>query len=184
MFGPIDVIVGATPEMIHNWGWFLVFGIVLMVLGVVAVVRSTTATIASMVFFGWLLVFSSVIQIVEAFMVGRWEGFFLHLLIAILFGIVGLLMVLRPVISAEALTLLMSVFFLLGGLYQLVAAVWTHLPGWGWHALNGIIAGIMGVLILAQWPVSGLWVIGLFVGIDLIFYGWAWVALALDLRKL
>ena len=184
MFGPIDVIVGATPEMIRNWGWFLAFGIVLMVLGIVAVIRSTTATIVSMVFFGWLLVFSSVIQIVEAFMVGRWEGFFLSLLIAILFGIVGLLMVVRPVISAEALTFLMSVFFLLGGLYQLVAAVWTHLPGWGWHAMNGVIAAVMGVLILAQWPVSGLWVIGLFVGIDLIFYGWAWVALALDLRKM
>ena len=184
MFGPIDVVVGATPEMVHHWGWFLGFGIVLMVLGIVAVVRSTTATIASMVFFGWLLVFSSVIQFVEAFMVGRWEGFFLHLLIAILFGIVGLLMVVRPAITAEALTFLMSVFFLLGGLYQLVAAVWTHLPGWGWHALNGIIAAVMGVLILAQWPVSGLWVIGLFVGIDLIFYGWAWVALALDLRKM
>ena len=184
MFGPIDVVVGATPEMVQHWGWFLGFGIVLMVLGIVAVVRSTTATIASMVFFGWLLVFSSVIQFVEAFMVGRWEGFFLHLLIAILFGIVGLLMVVRPVMSAEALTFLMSVFFLLGGLYQLVAAVWTHLPGWGWHALNGIIAAVMGVLILAQWPVSGLWVIGLFVGIDLIFYGWAWVALALDLRKM
>ena len=184
MFGPIDVVVGATPEMVHHWGWFLGFGIVLMVLGIVAVVRSTTATIASMVFFGWLLVFSSVIQFVEAFMVGRWEGFFLHLLIAILFGIVGLLMVVRPVITAEALTFLMSVFFLLGGLYQLVAAVWTHLPGWGWQALNGIIAAVMGVLILAQWPVSGLWVIGLFVGIDLIFYGWAWVALALDLRKM
>ena len=184
MFAPIDVIVGATPEMIHNWGWFLAFGIVLMVLGIAAVVRSTTATIASMVFFGWLLVFSSVIQFVEVFMVGRWEGFFLHLLIAILFGMIGLLMVVRPVISAEALTFLMSVFFLLGGLYQLVAAVWTHLPGWGWHALNGIIAAVMGVLILAQWPVSGLWVIGLFVGIDLIFYGWAWIALALDLRKM
>ena len=184
MFGPIDVVVGATPEMVHHWGWFLGFGIVLMVLGIVAVVRSTTATIASMVFFGWLLVFSSVIQFVEAFMVGRWEGFFLHLLIAILFGIVGLLMVVRPAISAEALTFLMSVFFLLGGLYQLAAAVWSHLPGWGWHALNGIIAAVMGVLILAQWPVSGLWVIGLFVGIDLIFYGWAWVALALDLRKM
>ena len=184
MFAPIDVIVGATPEMIHNWGWFLAFGIVLMVLGIAAVVRSTTATIASMVFFGWLLVFSSVIQFVEVFMVGRWEGFFLHLLIAILFGMIGLLMVVRPVISAEALTFLMSVFFLLGGLYQLVAAVWTHLPGWGWHAMNGVIAAVMGVLILARWPVSGLWVIGLFVGIDLIFYGWAWVALALDLRKM
>src|SRR5271169_1536558 len=184
MFGSIDAIVGVTPEMVHNWGWFLAFGIVLMVLGIVAVVRSTIATIASMVFFGWLLVFASIIQFVEAFMVGRWAGFFVHLMIAILFGVVGLLMVVRPVISAEALTFLMSLFFLLGGLYQLVTALWSHLPGWGWQALNGIIAAVMGVLILAQWPVSGLWVIGLFVGIDLIFYGWAWVALALDLHKM
>lgn len=184
MNGSIDVIIGATPEMIHNWGWLLAFGVALILLGVVAVVRSATATIVSMVFFGWLLVFASVIQFVEAFMVGRWEGFLLHLLIAILFGLVGVLMVARPVISAEALTFVMSLFFLLSGLYQLIVALWTHLPGWGWHALNGIIAAVMGVLILAQWPVSGLWVIGLFVGIDLIFYGWAWVALALDLHKM
>jgi len=184
MNGSIDVIIGATPEMIHNWGWLLAFGIVLIVLGIVAVVRAATATIVSMVFFGWLLLFASVIQFVEAFMVGHWAGFFLHLLIAILFGVVGLLMVVRPVISAEALTFLMSVFFLLGGLYQLIAAVWSHLPGWGWQAVNGIVSAVMGVLILAQWPVSGLWVIGLFVGIDLIFYGWAWVALALDLKKM
>lgn len=184
MNSSIDVIIRATPEMIHNWRWLLAFGVALIALGVVAVVRAATATIASMVFFGWLLVFASVIQFVEAFMVGHWAGFFLHLLIAILFGVVGLLMVVRPVISAEALTFLMSVFFLLGGLYQLVAAMWSHLPGWGWQALNGIVAAVMGVLILARWPVSGLWVIGLFVGIDLIFYGWAWVALALDLKKM
>jgi len=184
MNNSIDVIIRATPEMIRNWGWLLAFGVALIVLGLVAVVRAATATIVSMVFFGWLLVFASVIQFVEAFMVGHWAGFFLHLLIAILFGVIGLLMVVRPVISAEALTFLMSVFFLLGGLYQLVAAMWSHLPGWGWQALNGIVAAVMGVLILAQWPVSGLWVIGLFIGIDLIFYGWAWVALALDLKKM
>lgn len=74
--------------------------------------------------------------------------------------------------------------FLIGGLYQLMAALWTHLPGWGWHALNGALASIMGVLIMAQWPISGLWVIGLFVGIDLILYGSAWIALALDLHKM
>jgi uncharacterized membrane protein HdeD (DUF308 family) len=78
----------------------------------------------------------------------------------------------------------MSMFFLISGLYQLLASLWTHLPGWGWQALNGIIAAGMGVLILAQWPASGLWVIGLFVGIDLIFFGWTWIALALNLRRM
>ena len=184
MFGPIDVIVQATPELIHNWGWFLAFGIVLLLLGIAAVIRSVTTTVASMVFFGWLLVFASIINFVNAFMVGKWAGFFLHMLIAILFGIAGILMVRRPVISAEALTFLMSVFFLVGGLYQLIASLWTHLPGWGWQAANGAIASIMGILVLVEWPVSGLWVIGLFVGVDLIFYGSAWIALALDLHKM
>jgi uncharacterized membrane protein HdeD (DUF308 family) len=185
MFGPIEVlIIKATPEMIHNWGWFLAFGIVLLLLGVAAIVRSVTATVASMVFFGWLLVFSSLIEFADAFLVGNWAGFSLHLLAAILFGITGVVMISKPVISAETVTYLMAVFFLIAGLYQLVASMWTHLPGWGWQALNGIVSSILGGLVLAEWPVSGLWAIGLFVGIDLVFAGWSWVALALDLHKM
>ncbi len=185
MSGPIDVVaIQVTPEMIHHWGWFLAFGIVLMLLGVAAIVRSFTATVASMVFFGWVLVFGSIIEFVHAFMVGNWSGFFLHLLFAILCGVAGVAMLVKPVMSAEAVTLLMSVFFLIGGLYEFISAIWTHLHGWGWHALNGIVAAILGCLLLAQWPVSGLWVIGLFIGIDLIFYGWAWIVLAVDLHKM
>jgi uncharacterized membrane protein HdeD (DUF308 family) len=180
----IDVIVQVTPEMIHNWGWFLAFGIALLMLGIAAVVRSVSATVASMVFFGWVLVFSSLIEFVDAFMVGRWAGFFLHLLAAILFGVVGVLILVTPVISAEAATLFMSTFFLIGGLYQFVYALWTHLPGWGWHAVNGVVSSVLGFLLLAQWPVSGLYAIGLFVGIDLVFYAAAWIALALDLHTM
>jgi uncharacterized membrane protein HdeD (DUF308 family) len=180
----IDVlIVKVTPEMIQNWGWFLAFGIVLLVLGIAAVVRSFRATLVSMVFFGWLLVFAGASQFVDAFLVGKWAGFFLHLLMAILFAITGLLMLIRPVISAEAATLLMSMFFLIAGLSQVIASLWTHLPGWGWQALNGFVALIMGGFILSEWPISGLWVIGLFVGIDLVIYGSSWIALALDLHK-
>lgn len=170
--------------MIHNWGWFLAFGIVLLLLGIAAIARSVTTTVVSMLFFGWVLVFAGAIQFVEAFMVGKWAGFFLHIMLAILFGLAGIVMLVRPVISAEAATLLMSAFFLVGGLYQLISALWTHLPGRGWQAVNGVIASLMGVLVLAQWPASGLWVIGLFVGIDLILYGWSWIALALDLHKM
>jgi uncharacterized membrane protein HdeD (DUF308 family) len=178
------LIIRVTPEMIHHWGWFLAFGIVLLVLGIAAIVRSVTATVASMYFFGWLLVLASIFEFVSAFMVGNWGGFFLHLLIAILFGITGVLMLVRPVMSAESLTLVMSVFFLIAGLYQLIAALWAHLPGWGWHALSGVVTTVMGILVLVGWPATGLWVIGLFVGIELIFYGWAWISLAINLHKM
>ena len=185
MFGPNDVLViQASPEMIHHWGWFLAFGIVLMLLGIAAIVRSTTATAVSMYFFGWLLVVASILEFVTAFMVGNWAGFFLHLLLAILFGITGGVMLARPVMSAEALTLVMSVFFLLAGLYQLIASLWAHLPGWGWQVLSGVITTVLGVLVLAGWPATGFWVIGLFVGTSLVFSGWAWIALAIGLHKM
>jgi len=172
------------PELVHYWGWFLAFGIGLVALGVAAVARAFTATIASMLFFGWLLVLAAAIEVAQAVAVGHWAGFFQHLLAAILFGVAGLIMVMRPLITAEVLTLFMAMFFLIGGLFQLVGSAWIGLPGWGWHAADGIITFVLGLLVLAQWPASGLWVIGLFLGIDLIFYGVAWIALALGLRAM
>ena len=97
--------VQASPEIVQHWGWFLVFGIGLLALGIAAVMRSVTATIVSMVFFGWLLVLASGIEVAQAVMVGNWAGFFLHLLAAILFGVAGLLIVVRPAVSAEVITM-------------------------------------------------------------------------------
>ena len=177
----LDIRVPA--EIIHNWGWFLAFGIALVLIGVLAIARAVATTVVSMLFFGWLLVIAAGIEIVQAIMVGKWAGLYHHWLGAILFGVLGALIVWRPLITAEILTLLMGAFFLVAGLFQLITPFLVSLPEWGWHALNGIITLVLGILILAQWPVSGLWVIGLFVGIELIFYGGAWIALALKLRS-
>jgi uncharacterized membrane protein HdeD (DUF308 family) len=181
-FAAIEIQI--PHEIVQYWGWFLVFGIALVILGVAAVARSFMATIATMIFFGWLLLFASGIEIAQAVMVGHWAGFFHHLVAAILFGVAGLLLVTRPLISAETLTIFMAMFFLVGGLFQIIASIALALPGWGWQVLDGIVTFILGALVLAQWPISGLWVIGLFLGIDLIFFGWSWIALALDLRKM
>src|SRR5262245_14962470 len=171
-------------EIIHSWGWFLFFGIGLVVLGIAAIVRSVAATVVSMLFFGWLLLIAAGIEVVQTVMAGRETGMFQHLAAAVLFGVVGLLIVWRPVVTAEILTLLMGAFFLVTGLFQIVGPVMSSLPDWGWHVLNGIITLLLGFLVLAQWPVSGLWVIGIFVGIDLLFYGIAWIAVALHLRAM
>ena len=169
-------------EIVQYWGWFLAFGIALVVLGVAAVARAVTATVVSMLFFGWLLLVACGIEVVQSVMVGHWAGFFHHLLAAILFGVVGLLLVTRPLVSAEVATVFMAMFFIIGGLFQVIGSFVLTLPSWGWQALDGAITVLLGLLVLAQWPVSGLWVIGLFVGVDLILYGCAWVALALALR--
>jgi uncharacterized membrane protein HdeD (DUF308 family) len=171
-----------SKDLAQYWVWFLIFGILLAALGIAAMARAFTATIVSMLFFGWLLVLAAAVEIVQAVMVGHWAGFFQHLLGAVLFGVVGLIMVIRPLVSAEVLTLFMAAFFMVGGLFQLIGAAWVALPGWGWHVLDGLITLALGVLVLTQWPASGLWVIGLFVGIDLVFYGVAWILIALGVR--
>ena len=171
-------------EIIHNWGWILVFGIGLVALGVAAIARSVAATVVSMLYFGWLLLIAAGIEVAQTVMVGQWAGVFQHLVAAVLFGVVGFLIIWRPVVTAEILTLLMGAFFLASGLFQIVTPAMFSLPDWGWHVLSGIITLLLGVLVLAQWPVSGLWVIGMFVGIELLFYGIAWIALALHLRAM
>jgi len=169
-------------ELVQYWGWFLAFGIGLLLLGVAAVARSFSATIASMLFFGWLLLFAAGIEIVQSVMVGQWSGFFHHLVAAILFAVMGILLVTRPLISAEVLTMVIAMLFLIGGLFQLIASLATALPGWGWQVADGIITFLLGLLLLAQWPASGLWAIGLFIGINLVFFGSTWIALAFRMR--
>src|SRR6516162_1552220 len=97
-----------SRELFQYWGWFLAFGIGLLLLGIIAVVRSATATIVSMLFFGWLLVLASGIEFAQAVLVVHWAGFYQHLLAAILFGVTGLLIVMRPAISAEVMTVIMA----------------------------------------------------------------------------
>jgi uncharacterized membrane protein HdeD (DUF308 family) len=112
ILGDIQALDIQVPrEIAQYWGWFLAFGMALLLLGIAAVVRSITATVATMLFFGWLLIIASAIEIVQAVMVGHWVGFFHHLLAAILFGVIGVVLTARPLISAGALTVVMAVFF-------------------------------------------------------------------------
>lgn len=112
-------------------------------------------------------------------MVGRWSGFFLHLLGVLLFAVTGFLLLRYPVISAEGLTALMAIYFIVGGTFEVIAPLVMRLPDTGWHALNGGVSILLGILVLAQWPISGLWV-----GIDLLFHGITWTVFALGLRSL
>ena len=182
----VQILQADVPqEMIRNWGWYLAFGIALSLLGVAAMVRSVIATVVTMLFFGWLLLISAGIEIVQAFMVRPWAGFLLHALSAVLFGVIGLFLIRRPVVGAEVATLLMAAFFLIGGLFRLIGSMTIPLVHWNWQAaIDGGIALLLGILILARWPASGLWVLGFFVGLDLFLYGGIWISLALSLRTM
>lgn len=166
------------------WPWFLVLGIALIVLGVMAVGSSFIATLSTMLVFGWLIIASGVVQTVNAFLAGSIRGFFGYLFCGLLSLVVGGLIVERPLLAAESMTLLIAVLLLVGGLARLVGALLERYPGWGWGLANGGITFVLGLSIWRQWPASGVWVIGLFVGIDLIMSGWTWVMLGLTLKSI
>jgi uncharacterized membrane protein HdeD (DUF308 family) len=166
-------------EFGHNRGWFLALGIIMIILGAFALGSSMMVTLFSMLFLGWLLLFTGVYEAVQSFWERHWGGFFLHLALGILYVVVGLMLVARPGVGALALTLLMAMFFMVAGIFRIIMALAMRFPQWGWMLFNGIVTLILGVLIWAQWPVSALWIIGLFIGIDLIFTGCAWVMLSL-----
>jgi uncharacterized membrane protein HdeD (DUF308 family) len=171
-------------ELRRNWGWFLALGISLIILGVIALSFSVLTTLASVIVFGWLLIVSGVLQAVHAFWRKRWNGFFLDLFGGILSLVVGFMLVANPLVGAETLTMLIALFLFIGGIFRIVVSLTAPFHNWGWLLLNGVINVVLGVLIWRQWPVSGLWVIGLFVGIDMLFNGWSLVMLSLTARTL
>lgn len=183
MTGTEDVTLQGIDRLRSRSGWIVTIGIVLALLGTAAIAAGVATTVVSVLVFAWLLVFAGVAQLFHAFSHRDWQGFLLDLLLGVLYGVTGLLLLQSPVQGAETLTLLMAAFFLVSGLFRIGAAIGASLPNRGWVVLSGVVNVILGGLILAQWPASGLWVIGLFVGIDLVFGGWSLVMLGLSLRR-
>ena len=167
-----------------QWGWFLMLGIVLMLLGVIAIGASTAVTMASMVFLGILLLIGGILQIAYTFSVRQWSGFFLSLLAGVIYTVVGGMLILHPAAGALSLTLLLAAFYIVAGIFRIIGAVTTRFEHWGWALFSGIVSLTLGLLIWSGWPQTGLWVFGLFIGIDLIVYGWFWVLLSLTARNI
>ncbi|HEY7302886.1 MAG TPA: HdeD family acid-resistance protein [Bryobacteraceae bacterium] len=171
-------------EYRQNWGWLLTLGIISIILGVIALLDSVLATIASMLVFGWLLLVMGIVEAVQTFRHWRSGHVLLHVLNAVLSFIVGLMLLRHPLAGALVMTLLLAAYFTVAGIFRIVIALSLRIPHWGWGLLSGIITLILGIMVWLQWPVSGLWIIGLFIGIHLIFSGWAHVMFASALRRL
>jgi uncharacterized membrane protein HdeD (DUF308 family) len=176
-------MVGAD-ELQKKWGWFLALGIVLIIGGAVALGSAFLTTVFSVVFLGWLMIAGGILQAVHAFGCKRWSGFFIDLLTGLLYVVVGFMCVANPGATAVTLTLLMAMFLIFGGIFRVVIALITRYQNWGWLLLHGAVNLLLGIFIWRQWPLSGLWVIGLFVGIDMMINGWTLVMLGLMAKNL
>ena len=173
---------GTFERIQERRGWFLVLGIALVVLGMVALGDTIIVTLVSVVLLGWLLIISAIFQAVH-WMRGREERHFLDLFVFILDFIVGLILLSNPAAGALTLTLVLAVFFLVGGLMRVFGAMSSQAPHRAWAIVDGVISALLGILLWAHWPSSALWFIGFAIGIALIFRGWAWIVLAMSLRQ-
>lgn len=175
---------GSSPSLrdVHelrvNWGWFFGLGVLLVLLGIAAVYSSVFTTLFTVFLLGLLTFGSGVVQIVQSFWARKWSGLFLSLLVGILYLVVGGLFIMRPGLSAINLTLLIAAFFLVSGLFRMIVSLIQRFNDWGWVFINGLISFILGIMIFQEWPAAGLWVIGLFIGIDLILIGITWIILS------
>ncbi len=170
-------------DLRRAWGWLLFLGIVLVILGTLAIVVPLVATLSFVLFYGAVLLVGGITQALAAFASARWGGFFLHLLAGIIDVVLGVLFLLHPALGAAVLTLLLAVGFTVGGIFRLVAAFSLRFPNWGWTALSGLITFAVGIILWAGWPGDSWVIIGLFIGIQMLFFGWSAVMLALAARS-
>lgn len=173
-----EVEMSLPEEAEHHWGWFTGLGALFVILGLIALAAAAFTTLATVLLLGVLLLAAGVAQIAHALATSRARG--LHAVAGVVYTIAGGLIVIDPVGGAIGLTLLLGVFFLLGGLLRLLLAFQVRpSPRWGWVLLGGIVTILLGVLILSQWPSSAFWIIGLIVGLELLFSGVTLLSLGL-----
>lgn len=166
-----------------RWNSFLLLGIFCIVLGTIAILSAVFSTLATVILFGVLLTAAGISHLVQAFWSPEWKGFFGQIILGILGAVIGWLLVMNPILGAASLTLLLAAFFIVSGLFKITTSLIYHMENWGWLLASGILSLILGFLVYAQWPAASLWIIGVFLGIDLIFTGWSNVFLALFVRK-
>jgi uncharacterized membrane protein HdeD (DUF308 family) len=173
-----SLFTAGIEEVRKSWGRFLVFGILLIVLGAACVAKAQSATTFSILALGWVLAISGVVWLVNAFQAWTWSGFFLYLLNAIIRGVTGYLLIRHPDAGAEGVTMVLAALFIVGGLFRAVGAGAIQFPRWGWTVFAGLVSVALGIFLLSAWPTASTFFIGMAIGIDLIFDGAALVGFA------
>ncbi len=171
-------------DLKRNWGWLLALGVVCIILGTIGFYMTFALTLASVQVFGILILAGGVLQLLDAFTCKGWKGVLWHVLIAFLYLGAGAVMLYDPLLASKVLTLVIAALLIAAGVARFIIGLQLRpVDGWYWPVLSGLISSLLGGMIIAQWPLSGLWVIGLFVAIELIVNGWSYVFVALAARK-
>jgi uncharacterized membrane protein HdeD (DUF308 family) len=173
-----------TEAVKSKWGWFLFAGIVFIVAGLFAFLAPFMASVVVTIIVAVGLVIVGVVQIFQAWTVQSWAGFLWQLVIGLILLIGGIAIYFNPVASTFLLTLFAAAMFIAKGIFQIILGFRIKPnDAWGWIVAAGIVAIIVGILIWMDYPLSGVYALGVLAGISLIFTGWSYVAIALAAKR-
>ncbi len=172
------------PRPRTGWFWFVLLGILQILLGVFAWFEVFAVTLAGTVLIGAALVVGGVLQILHAFLDRYWGAFLLHVLSGVLYAVAGFLIMAEPIRGSVVITIVIAAMLIVAGLFRVMIALrhW-HLGGAGLLLLGGLVSVGVGVGLYVTLPWSGLWVIGTLIAVELFFHGAAWFEFGLALRR-
>ncbi len=168
----------------EHWWMFMLLGVLLVLGGIVALTYPCVSSVGAVMVLGIILIVSGVFTIIGAFWAGKWSALFLQLLVGILYVMVGMAVRDSPLESTALVTMFVAAFFIVVGAFRIIVSVVERFPQWGWALINGVVTLLVGLIIYDSFPLSALWVIGLLVGIELLFNGWTWIMLSLVIRQI
>ena len=173
----------AIRTLQESFGWKIAVGVVMIILGIVAIAQPLFTTLAVARLLGWIFIVGGMVQLIYAFQTYAAGPFFLKLGLSILYVSAGGLLLQHTVEGVLFLTLLVGILFLIDGICRVILAFQLKpVPNWGWILANGVVTLILGIFISSQWPSTDFWVIGLLVGIGLFFNGLSTIMLSMAAR--
>ena len=167
-----------------NWLWFVILGIALIVLGMVALGTPVIATHAIVMVLGSLFLASGLFEILGAFWARKWSGTLIVLLSGILTAVLGFILLEHSIVGALALTVLILSFLLVSGIFKVAAALSHRVGAWLWLVFSGVVDVLLALLIWKGLPETSLIVVGILVGINMIVRGLTWIMIGLSIRSL
>ncbi|MFF1692329.1 HdeD family acid-resistance protein [Streptomyces sp. NPDC058257] len=173
-----------AKQLNRSLGLLALLGAVLAVAGLVGLVYTGFATLTSMLLFGWLLLIGGLVGLLHAVQSRGTNFFWLGVVVAALNLAAGVVIIRRPDVAAEALTMFAALLFLTGGVFRLVGSLVVRGPQFGWTLVQGAFGLLLGILVLANWPSSSQYVIGCFFSLALLFDGLGLLATGLGGRRI
>lgn len=168
-----------------KWGWIVALGALFIIAGTIALITVLPATVVSVLWVGAMMLVAGIGEVIAAFQFKDWGRFTLWLLLGAMYVAAGILTFMNPLLAAASLTLLLSIALIVGGIIRMwLAFNMKESQSWGWVMVSGVITLGLGIMILMRWPASSLYTLGIFLGVDMLFAGFGWVAAGLAIRRL